>query len=289
MCPACDSFTVAPKARIVERGGNEKIIPGVVPVGPRCEHCGRPHHVGGPLWTAPIHDAEFISSLLESLRGGPGAGLASAKRLTGMLTSCAEELPDVPLFQSLSHMCNVLHVTCPTTLGVASALMRQGYRVSRSHTEAQAIKTDAPNSALWDVLRCWARDSDQPARAKGLSETSPAHAILAKPPAIEADFTPHRDALALLSKHNADGGKIGKFMPTPEEWGPGSKSTSHTHLTSDQTDRRNAGGAAGAAGDLPAAIMAKRAANQGKRARKRQAREAREAAAWGEGGKAGKG
>ena len=33
--------------------------------------------------------------------------------------------------------------------------MEQGYRVSISHTHANAIKTDAPNSVLWDIMRCW--------------------------------------------------------------------------------------------------------------------------------------
>ena len=86
----------------------------------------------------------------------------------------------MPLFQQLSHMCGVLHVPSPPTLQIVSALMRQGYRVSRSHTDPGAIKTDAPNRALWDVLRCWAKA--QPKRTKGLSETSPAHAILAIEP-----------------------------------------------------------------------------------------------------------
>ena len=110
--------------------------------------------------------------------------------------------------------------------------MRQGYRVSRSHTEPLAIKTDAPSAAQWDVLRCWAatqkaraagrtRTVHSPhtgrlplgalltvcapcvggaqARTKGLSESSPAHAILATPPATQADFTPHEAAVRCLS------------------------------------------------------------------------------------------
>ena len=36
-----------------------------------------------------------------------------------------------------------------------SAIIEQGYRVSISHTHANAIKTDAPNSTLWDIMRCW--------------------------------------------------------------------------------------------------------------------------------------
>lgn len=36
-----------------------------------------------------------------------------------------------------------------------SALMNQGYRVSSSHTNPQAVKTDAPHSAIWDIMREW--------------------------------------------------------------------------------------------------------------------------------------
>lgn len=35
--------------------------------------------------------------------------------------------------------------------------MEQGYRVSISHTSANAIKTDAPNSVLWDIMRSWVK------------------------------------------------------------------------------------------------------------------------------------
>ena len=200
-CTGCESFAFQPLARRIERNGHEKIVPGQgPPVGRECEHCGKVHHVGGPYWTAPIHDADFVQTLLSSLKEGEGASLASAKRLIGMLTSVrscklstahgsrakclhslavcpspacgrpahftgacpytpqvVEELPDVPLFQQLPHMCSVLHTPVPQTLGVLSALLRQGFRVSRSHTDATAIKTDAPMDALWDVLRCWAR------------------------------------------------------------------------------------------------------------------------------------
>ena len=65
-----------------------------------------------------------------------------------MLTSVAEELPDVPLFTSLSAMCGVMHLPCPQTVGALSALVRQGYRVSRSHTDPGAWQSP---EASWDV------------------------------------------------------------------------------------------------------------------------------------------
>ena len=175
-------------------------------------------------------------------------------------------------------MCNVLHVTVPKLEAVVSALMRQGYRVSRSHTDPTAIKTDAPNRALWDVMRCWANSQVRSA-SKPLSETSPAHAILSIPPLVEADFTPTKEAQELLAKKGDDGAKLGRFMPNPDEWGPGSRHTSHADAfkgapsaaaPAPAQPQQKGGGGAGA-------MLDKRERNQGKRAKKRQ-RQSQEAA-----------
>jgi tRNA (guanine26-N2/guanine27-N2)-dimethyltransferase len=287
-CTGCDTFALQPLARLVEKNGNFKVLPGQgPPVGRECEHCGRVHHVGGPLWSAPIHDHAFVTALLTSLKTGEGAEMASAKRLIGMLTSVLEEIPDAPLFYQLSHQCGVLHVPVPQMVGVMSALMRQGYRVSRSHTDAGAIKTDAPAKALWDVLRCWANSQGQGVgqdRSKELSPTSPAYAILSQAPAIVADFRPLKEAVQLLSKRDEDGVKLGRWMPNPEEWGPGSKATSHASFDAGAGGDEGGGGGGGGGGGAPVALggaapamLAKRARLQGKRGgskdRKRQARD----------------
>ena len=285
-CTGCDTFALQPLARLVEKNGNSKVLPGQgPPVGRECEHCGRVHHVGGPLWSAPIHDHDFVTALLTSLKAGEGAQMSSAKRLIGMLTSVIEEIPDAPLFYQLSHQCGVLHVPVPQMVGVVSALMRQGYRVSRSHTDAGAIKTDAPAKALWDVLRSWANSQGQGVgqdRSKELSPTSPAYAILSQAPAIVADFRPLKEAVQLLSKRDEDGVKLGRWMPNPEEWGPGSKATSHASFDAGAGGDEGGGGGGGGGGGAPVAsggaapaMLAKRARLQGKRGskNKRQARD----------------
>lgn len=189
-----------------------------------------------------------------------------------MLTSVAEELPDVPLFTSLSAMCGVMHLPCPQTVGALSALVRQGYRVSRSHTDPSAIKTDAPQRKVWDMLRCWAKrpecEAQKGKKKEPLSPTSPAAAILAASPEEEADFRPVPEVQRMLSKKDGAGGKVGKFLPNPEQWGPGSRGTSHAA----------AFGAAEAAAAASNGAVDKRAQNQGKRSRKRRAAEAAAAA-----------
>lgn len=51
------------------------------------------------------------------------------------------------------------------------ALQAAGYRASGMHKEPLAIKTNAPDAAVWDILRCWVRENPQPPprRAAGLA------------------------------------------------------------------------------------------------------------------------
>lgn len=69
---------------------------------------------------------------------------------------------------------------CLLTLPFRSALVAQGYKVSISHTEGTSCKTDAPMSAIWDVMRCWFKLHP----SNKVSETSPAATILAKQPKV---------------------------------------------------------------------------------------------------------
>lgn len=76
-------------------------------------------------------------------------------RLHGLLTAVSEELPDVPLYYTLPSLCETVHCSSPKMDDFRSALVNAGYRVSAFHKEADAIKTDAPNNVVWDIIRCW--------------------------------------------------------------------------------------------------------------------------------------
>jgi hypothetical protein len=115
----------------------------------------------------------------------------------------------------------------------------KGYKISISHTAATAIKTDAPASFLWDVLRGW--NKLHPVRPP--PPGSVAAAILEKEPAFEADFTEREDAkvtyLALLfslvacARHSrpliinvctqTEKSKKPRFVHNPPNWGPGTR------------------------------------------------------------------
>ena len=105
---------------------------------------------------------------------------------------------------------------------------------------------------------------------------------MATPPAVEADFTPTKEATALLSKKSEDGVKLSRFLPNPDEWGPGSRGTSHAQFAPADNGQAGEGAAddasapaaaevRGAYGANGASMLDKRARLQNKRAKKRQA------------------
>jgi tRNA G26 N,N-dimethylase Trm1 len=76
-CVECGAFTLQSMGRASSSG---VVGAGRATVGTACGECGGAHAVGGPLWTAPLVDAEFVRELREGIdaRGilGLGCGVA---------------------------------------------------------------------------------------------------------------------------------------------------------------------------------------------------------------------
>ncbi|OWK12423.1 TRMT1 [Cervus elaphus hippelaphus] len=165
------------------------------PVAPECEHCGQRHQLGGPLWAEPLHDLEFVGRVLEAVSANPGR-FHTAERIQGVLSVITEP--------SLS----------PSLLVPRSALLHAGFRVSLSHACKNAVKTDAPSSALWDIMRCWEKEC--PVKRERLSESSPAFRILSVEPRLQANFTIREDANPSSRQRG-----LKRFQANPEaNWGP---------------------------------------------------------------------
>ncbi|CAI5954273.1 unnamed protein product [Closterium sp. NIES-65] len=219
-CSGCDSYHLQPVGRVVEGRAKKpdapppppRYLPGLGPViPPACEHCGRHLSIGGPMWSAPIHDASWVRLVLGEVQAGKGR-LAGFGKVHGLLTAVSEELHDIPLYLDLHEISATLKCTPPSMLLFRSALVNAGHRVSGAHSNPLGIKTDAPLGLIWDVMRCWIRD--HPVKSQG--EGSPADTILAKPPTTEVNFA---KAPKALSKAQQKG--VARFVPNPEAyWGP---------------------------------------------------------------------
>lgn len=106
----------------------------------------------------------------------------------------------------------------PQLQQVMGALEAAGYRTSGMHKEPMALKTDAPDAAVWDILRCWARDHPQPppVRAAGL-------AILGRGTQLidDADFEAGQEGVEVSTGGAARGRARFLHAHNPEQdWGP---------------------------------------------------------------------
>jgi tRNA (guanine26-N2/guanine27-N2)-dimethyltransferase len=147
-----------------------------------CEHCGGTMHMAGPMYAGRIHSPEFIKRILAELDEASPEIYGTTPRIRGMLQTALEEfLPSpeemevaksdtsvsrdaelaaiepYPFYFHPSTLAGMIHCTTPSEAAFKGALKGLGYRVTRSHTKPGSIKTDAPWSMIWHVMREWVR------------------------------------------------------------------------------------------------------------------------------------
>jgi tRNA (guanine26-N2/guanine27-N2)-dimethyltransferase len=155
---------------------------------PTCEHCQSKMHIAGPMYGGPIHNPSFIRRILEMLPELDPKVYGTLSRLRGMLTTALEEtelypsfndyemkkeerLDEAPRFARVppavidshpffflpSDLGKILHVAAPSQNAFKGALRYLGYKAERAHPYAGSIKTDAPWSAIWEIMREFVR------------------------------------------------------------------------------------------------------------------------------------
>ena len=158
---------------------------------PNCEHCGFKTHVAGPMWGGPIQNPYFIQRMLDVLSTLSTDTYGTIPRMEGMLTTAREEtllpketpssgsastndgpsfdlpypIPRIPpnepdhhpFFFLLSSLSRVLHCSSPSDNAMRGALLGLGHRVTRTHAKPGSIRTDAPWSVIWEIMREWVR------------------------------------------------------------------------------------------------------------------------------------
>lgn len=167
-----------------------------------CEHCGSKTHIGGPMYAGRIQNPEFIQRILDKLPEADKSVYCTTDRIRGMLTTALEEhleetpgpetaedgkaktseneyseIEPYPFFFLPTGLARTVHCATPSEDAVRSALRGLGYRVTRSHCKPGSIKTDAPWSVLWHVMREWIRQK-APIQEKNVKVGSPGYRIL---------------------------------------------------------------------------------------------------------------
>ncbi|XP_023944105.2 probable tRNA (guanine(26)-N(2))-dimethyltransferase isoform X2 [Bicyclus anynana] len=221
-CVGCDNITLQPlggfKPNPTEKNPQQTkgYLPAAPPVGEYCSHCNQRHHLGGPIWSAPIHDDAFVSRVLTHVQDNP-ALFGTAKRMRGVLAMVREELPDAPLYYTQDKLFGRVHLETMPMLTMRSAILNAGYKVSYSHAAKLSIKTAAPAQLVWDIIRTW--EKTHPVKPAKLESDPVAKYILSQPIKSGVDLSERPDANPISRR---DGQLRFQFNPAPH-WGPGSR------------------------------------------------------------------
>ena len=217
----CPSFHVMP---VGQMGGKKGTVyqPARLTIGSTCAETGSPFKIAGPLWIGPLHNPEFVQDALEALNCSDEAlfpHITTKGRLTGLLTSCLDELNDVPLYYKLPDLSRAVHTSSMPLMAIKSAVVHAGYRVSGYHKDPDAIKTDAPDAVVWDIMRAWVKKQG---RSPKIQDDSAAARILARESTIEVDFS----VAPSVRESQANLNKVSRFPMNPEaNWGPKARAT----------------------------------------------------------------
>lgn len=178
-----------------------------------CDHCGSKTHVAGPMWAGPIHNAVFIELMLKDVSTADKEVYGTTDRIEGMLDTALDEIyvskhvpekgpahddlipktvpeqiDEMPFFVIPSALSKVIHAQAPSEAAFKGALRHAGYRATRSHCKPGSIKTEAPWTAIWEIMREWVRQKS-PIKEGKVKENMPGWKILQaiREPEKEAD------------------------------------------------------------------------------------------------------
>jgi len=230
-CTGCEALAFQRLGQVAphDNGKNKKysLVTGP-PVGRSCEHCASSFHMGGPIWLDPLHDVQFVAQLLQSIQDSE---FATEDRMKGMLTMVLEELQDVPLYYELPRLSNIVKLSLEKLTVYTSAILNAGYKFSLSHANKSGIKTTAPLSFLWDIMRLQGQKNPK-GQLGNLSEASPGYKIMSKAPTSEISFEAHPDANPKSREES-----LKRFQINPEaNWGP--KARSKTSLIPEKSEKQ---------------------------------------------------
>jgi len=207
----CESFYVQPmgQAQPTKSNAGELYTGGVAQAPVTCPETGSAMKIGGPYWSAPIHDQNVVDELLRRVTYGDSSGMnncpllpfavPTARRIRAVLGAIASELKDVMLYYTVSDLSASVHSRAMSMESIRNALNNAGYRYSNFHHEPTSIKTDAPPQVMWDIVRTFCK-MNPPEGSKHKAQSKSAQSILSKEIVTPVDFTLHANNKIYLSE-----------------------------------------------------------------------------------------
>lgn len=167
------------------------------------------------MYGSAIHDKNFANSAHDQLELLDEVLYKTKPRMKGMLSIVCEEI-DSPFYFTPSALSAVLHCKVPPLMDFMAAINNGGYAAVNSHALRGSIKTDAPFTFLWDIMRAWIQK--YPVKQERMKEGTAVYKILAQPlPSAKICF--ERSDITTPNKP-----KFPRYMENPEPfWGPKSR------------------------------------------------------------------
>ncbi|KAI1744046.1 S-adenosyl-L-methionine-dependent methyltransferase [Xylaria scruposa] len=212
--------------------------------GPNCQHCDSRMHLAGPMYAGPLHSPVFIQKILDELPNASDDIYGTKSRIEGMLYTALEEslpppedvspenkedefaaLEPYPFYFHPTNLAGALHCVCPDEDSFRGALRHLGYEVTRSHCKAGSIKTNAPWSVVWHIMREWTRQK-HPVKTENIKENSPAYKLLRLGGTEKKDDEIDKLEVVFDQRLGRDKSKQGlvRYQNNPKEnWGPQSR------------------------------------------------------------------
>ena len=110
-----------------------------------------------------------------------------------------------PFYFHPPHLSGIIRCISPPENAIRGALIGLGYRVTRSHCKPGSLKTDAPWSIIWHVMREWVRQK-HPVKEENVKPGSPGYRLL------RLDEKAKKEAEGDAEKEEAEGDK-GEKLP----------------------------------------------------------------------------
>ncbi|CAI4210613.1 unnamed protein product [Parascedosporium putredinis] len=142
-------------------------------------------------------ETHFIQRILDNLPTLDRSVYGTVPRIEGMLqTALEEQLPEPepienvdpkdreaarvdpnPFYFNTTRLAGNFHATVPSEDMFRGALRHLGYQVTRSHCKPGSMKTDAPWSSIFSVMREWIRQK-APVKKENIKKNSPSWRLL---------------------------------------------------------------------------------------------------------------
>jgi hypothetical protein len=164
------------------------------------------------MYGGPLHNPSFLDKMLGLLPSLDRSTYKTLDRIEGMLETAYDEmhifdakellakssktnentaegsfrrLNEVaidhhPFYVIPSALSRIIHCQAPSDAQLRGALRHLGYKALRSHAKPGTIKTDAPWSAIWNIMREWVRQKS-PLKEGSLKEGMPGYRIMQIP------------------------------------------------------------------------------------------------------------